>query len=88
MKAGNDMRKIERWEIAYHQLKRSHELVENAMDGIYAAKLRLCERAGLDPGHDPDLEEIVERYDCLCHLYSKLMYQYGYRDGAPPPEDH
>ncbi len=81
------MATIERWEIAYHQLKRSHEAVENAMDGICAAKLRLCERAGLDPCHDPDLEEIMERYDCLCRLYSKLMYQYGCRDGATPPED-
>ncbi len=81
------MASIERWESAYHQLKRSHGAVESATDGIYAAKLRLCERAGLDPCCDPDLEEIMERYDCLCRIYSKLMYQYGYRDGTLPSED-
>ncbi len=82
------MRKIERWEIAYHQLKCSHGPVEGEVDGIYAAKLRLCERAGLDHSRDPDLEEIIERYDCLCRIYSRLMYQYGCRDGRdPPPEE-
>lgn len=58
------------------------------MDGIYAAKLRLCDRAGLGPFRGPDLEEIMERYDCLCRIYKQADVPIRLADvcDSPPKE--
>lgn len=87
----------ERWEIIYNQINGMNEpdvcewaRDESSIDGeigpltelIYGARDRLCERLGLDPDADPDLELLISGFESLSRACGKLMYRYGYRDGA------
>lgn len=53
-------------------------LVEQAYD----ARDRLCDRFGVEPDDDPDLERLIDGFEGLSRVCGKLMYYYGYQDGV------
>ena len=87
----------ERWEFIYDQINGLNEpdvcewvKDESAMDGalgplveqVYGARDRICEKTGLDPDADPDLETLLHGFEAISRACGRLMYQYGYQDGA------
>lgn len=91
------MQEEERWEIVYNQINGAYvpgvcEGVqdETTAEGVlsplveqaYEARNRLSERLGVEPDGDPDFEALVSGFEALSRACGKLMYQYGYRDGA------
>lgn len=85
-----------RWEFIYNQINglnepdvcgwvRDESSAEGAVgplvEQIYGARGRLCERTGVDPDADPDLELLIRGLEGLSRTCGKLMYQYGYQDG-------
>ena len=88
---------LERWEFIYNQINGMNEpdvcewvKDESTMEGklgplteqIYGARSRLCERTGLNPDTDPDVELLLSGLEGLSRACGELMYHYGYRDGA------
>lgn len=86
-----------RWEFIYNQINGLNEADvcewvrdESSMGGalgplteqIYQARDRLCERTGLDPDRDPDIALLISGYEALSRACGRLMYRYGYQDGA------
>ena len=86
----------ERWEIIYNQINGVYvsDICEGAKDetseggklGIlieqaYEARNHICERLGIDP-EDPDMEQLISGFEKFSRAYGKLMYHYGYLDGA------
>ena len=91
------VQKEERWEIIYNQINGAYvsgvcEGVrdETSMEGVlgplvervYEARDRLGERLGVEPGGDSDFEQLVSGFEALSRACGRLMYHYGYRDGA------
>lgn len=91
------MREIERWEFIYNQINGLNEpdvcewiKDETAEDGelaglvekICQARDRLCERAKLNAGTDPDIEDIFSGFEDVSRICGKLMYHYGRQDAA------
>lgn len=87
----------ERWEIIYNQINGAYMpgvydgvQDETTAEGelvllgeqTYEARNRLSERLGIEPDGDPDFEQLVSGFEGLSRACGKLMYQYGYRDGA------
>lgn len=87
----------ERWEFIYNQINGLNEpdvcewvKDESTMDGalgplveqVYRTRDRLCEKTGLDPDADPDLETLLCGFEAISRACGKLMYQYGFQDGA------
>lgn len=85
-----------RWEMVYDQINGAFvpgvcEGVkdESAMDGklgplvaqIYEARDRLCQRTGISPDNDADLERLIDGAERLCRACGMLMYHYGWHDG-------
>jgi len=88
---------MERWEFIYNSINGINEddvcawvRDESGPDGAlgplteqaYGARDRLCERLGLDPDTDPDLELLIGGFEDISRVCGELMYRYGYRDGA------
>ena len=86
-----------RWEFIYDQINGMNEpdVCEWAKDEtseggelaplieqIYAARNRLCEKTGLEPDTDPDVELLVSGFEDLARVCGGLMYRYGYQDGV------
>ena len=89
------MKSEERWEFIYNQINGmfqpgvcewvKDEICEGGelaplVKQIYEARSRLCERSGLNPDDDPDLELIIDGFENLSRVCGKLMYCYGRRD--------
>lgn len=85
-----------RWEFIYNQINGLDEpdvcewVKDETAEGgelaglveqIYQARNRLCERAKLDPGGDPDLHALFCGFEDMAQICGKLMYRYGYQDG-------
>lgn len=51
------------------------------IDQIYEARNHICKRLGVDPGVDPDFEQLIRGIENFSRSCGKLMYHYGYRDG-------
>lgn len=90
------MEGFQRWEIIYDRINGalvsgvcgeiSDETSEKGtlsllIEKAYAARDRLSERLGIDPGTDSDFEELVSGFEGLSRTCAKLMYHYGYQDG-------
>ena len=90
------MQEVARWEVIYNQINGAYvsgacEGVkdETAEDGVlaalikqvYEARERLCDRAKLNSGSDPDIEDIFSGFEDFSRACGKLMYQYGRLDG-------
>lgn len=86
-----------RWEIVYNQINGAYipgvckgVNDETSASGIlgpliekaYEARDRLAERLDVDPSVDPDFELLVSGFEALSRACGKLMYYYGYQDGA------
>lgn len=86
-----------RWEFIYDQINGINEpdvcewvKDESSLDGeigplteqIYEARNRICDRTGLDPDSDPDLELLFSGFEKLSRICGKLMYHYGRQDKA------
>ena len=86
-----------RWEFFYDQINGMNEpdVCEWAKDEtseggelaplieqIYAARNRLCEKTGLEPDTDPDVELLVSGFEDFARVCGGLMYRYGYQDGV------
>lgn len=86
----------QRWEELYNQINGVYipgicDAVrdETSEEGIlaplieraYAARDRLAERLGADPGFDPDFEQLVSGFESISRACAGLMYLYGYQDG-------
>jgi len=93
----NGIKESGRWEFIYNQINGINEddvcawvRDESSMDGAlgplaeqaYGARDRLCRRMGLDPDTDPDFELLISGFEGISRVCGKLMYHYGYRDGA------
>lgn len=91
------MKGKERWEVIYNQINGAYvpgvcEGIrdETSMEGelgplveqAYEARNRLSERLGVEPDGDPDFERLVSGFEAISRVCGKLMYRYGYRDGA------
>lgn len=87
----------ERWEFIYNQINGLNEpdvcewvKDESSMGGalgplveqVYGARDRICEKTGLDPDADPDLETLLRGFETISRACGRLMYQYGYQDGT------
>lgn len=86
-----------RWEFIYDQINGLNEpdvcewvTDEFSMEGalgplverIYEARSRLRERPGLAPDTNPDFELLIRGLEDLSRACRRLMYRYGYQDGA------
>lgn len=86
----------ERWEVIYNQINGAYVSGvcqgvrdETSMEGelaplveqAYGARDRLSERLGVEPGSDPDFEQLVSGFEAISRVCGKLMYRYGCRDG-------
>ena len=49
---------------------------------FYLARDRIAERLGADPALDLDFVEMTDGMEHYARVCGKLMYRYGYRDGA------
>lgn len=49
---------------------------------IYQARNRIAGRLGIDPNRDRDFDQLIDGFEAFSRTCGKLMYQYGYRDGA------
>ena len=52
------------------------------IEQVYEARNRLSERLGVDAGDDEDFELLVSGFEDFARACGKLMYHYGYQDGA------
>ena len=95
------MNEKERWEQVYDQINGGYQegcwdgiwneagpdgCIGPLVEQIYSARDRLCERTGISPDADPDLEELLDGFECLCRVCGKLMYHYGRQENAPRSE--
>lgn len=86
-----------RWELIYNQINGAlaPDVCEGVKDEtseggelallieqIYGARDRISERVGVDPASDEDFEQFVGGFEEFARVCGKLMYRYGYQDGA------
>ncbi len=86
-----------RWEFIYNQINGMNEpdvcewVKDETSEGgelaplieqVYEARNRLCEKTGLDPDTDPDVELLLSGLEGLSRTCGKLMYHCGYQDGV------
>ena len=91
------MQTNERWEFIYNQINGINESdvcewvkdesspegeIGPLTDQIYEARNRICDRTGLNPDSDPDLELLFSGFEKLSRVCGKLMYHYGRQDQA------
>lgn len=53
------------------------EFFEATIEEIYEARLRLCDKMGLDLDKNSDLQIITDGYSDLCRYLCKKMFAYG-----------
>lgn len=91
------MQNEERWKFIYDQITGMNEpdvcewvRDESSIEGTlgplieqaYEARNRICGRLGTDPETDLDIEQLVSGFEDFARACGKLMYHYGYMDGA------
>ncbi|MDE7171802.1 MAG: hypothetical protein K2O11_08025 [Oscillospiraceae bacterium] len=91
------MQNAERWKFIYDQINGTNEsdvcewVKDETSEGgelapligqIYEARNRLCEKTGLNPDTDSDIELLVSGFENFARACGKLMYHYGYMDGT------
>lgn len=52
------------------------------VEQVYGARDRICEKMGLGPDADPDLETLLRGFEAISRACGRRMYQYGYQDGT------
>ena len=91
------MQDEERWKFIYDQINGLNEpdvcewVKDETSEGgelaplieqIYETRNRLCEKTGLNPDADSDMELLISGFERFARACGKLMYRYGYLDGV------
>ncbi len=53
------------------------KLFESAMGEIYEARIRICDKMGLELDENTDLNIITDNYSALCRYLCRKMFLYG-----------
>lgn len=62
-------------------LVKERKEIDTLVDKIYRHRLSLCNRTNLD-FEDRDMVGIIDAYEQMNHLVTRLMYEQGHLDGT------